>query len=56
MKEKFIRVLKVEPYKPPEEASLKNELSDLQKAVGGLIEFLSLDSLKGIDLYAIYRI
>lgn len=50
MKEKFIRVLKVEPNKPPEEVTLKNDLADLQNAVGGLIEFLSLDSSKGIDL------
>lgn len=50
MKEKFIRVLKVEPNEPPEEVTLKNDLADLQKAVGGLIEFLSLDSSKGIDL------
>lgn len=50
MKEKFIRVLKVEPNKPPEEVTLKNDLSDLQNAVGGLIEFLSIDSSKGIDL------
>lgn len=50
MKEKFIRVLKVEPNKPPEEVTLKNDLADLQTAVGGLIEFLSLDSSKGIDL------
>lgn len=50
MKEKFIRVLKVEPNKPPEEVTLKNDLADLQTTVGGLIEFLSLDSSKGIDL------
>lgn len=50
MKEKFIRVLKVEPNKPPKEVTLKNDLADLQTAVGGLIEFLSLDSSKGIDL------
>lgn len=50
MKEKFIRVLKVEPNKPPEEVTLKNDLADMQTAVGGLIEFLSLDSSKGIDL------
>ena len=50
MKEKFIRVLKFEPNKPPEEVTLKNDLADLQTAVGGLIEFLSLDSSKGIDL------
>ena len=50
MKEKFIRVLKVEPNKPPEEVTLKNDLADLQTAVGGLIEFLSVDSSKGIDL------
>ncbi|MBQ2422325.1 MAG: DUF3846 domain-containing protein, partial [Clostridia bacterium] len=50
MKEKIIRVLKIEPQKPPVEAELKNELSSLQEAVGGLIEFLPLDSSKGIEL------
>lgn len=50
MKEKIIRVLKIEPKKPPVEAELKNELSSLQEAVGGLIEFLPLDSSKGIEL------
>ena len=50
MKEKIIRVLKIEPQKPPVEAELKNELSSLQEAVGGLIEFLALDSSKGIEL------
>ena len=50
MKEKIIRVLKIEPKKPPVEAELKNELSSLQEAVGGLIEFLPLASSKGIEL------
>ena len=50
MKEKIIRVLKIEPQKPPVEAELKNELSSLQESVGGLIEFLPLDSSKGIEL------
>ena len=50
MKEKFIKVLKVEPHKRPEEALLENELSALQRAVSigadytGLIEVVSLDA------------
>lgn len=49
MKEPMIRVLKVEPHKPPEVVTLKNELSALQEAVSvgaayvGLIEIISLD-------------
>ena len=50
MKEKNICVLKVEPGKTPEVVTLKNELETLQQAVDGLIEFLPLDSSKGIDL------
>ena len=50
MKEKFIKVLKVEPYKKPEVVTLKNELSSLQEAVGGLIEFVGLDYDNGIDI------
>jgi len=40
MKEKWIRCLKVEPGKIPEECTLENSLSALQEAVGGLIELL----------------
>lgn len=49
MKEKTIKVLKVEPHKLPEVAELTNQLDALQKAVSigcdyvGLIEILSLD-------------
>ena len=50
MKEKFIKVLKVEPYKKPEVVTLKNELSSLQEAVGGLIEFVGLDYDNSIDI------
>lgn len=50
MKEKTIKVLKVEPHKVPEVVSLENELSALQRAVSigadytGLIEVVSLDA------------
>lgn len=50
MKEKIIKVLKVEPHKVPEVVSLENELSALQRAVSigadytGLIEVVSLDA------------
>ncbi len=44
MKEKTIKALKVEPMKYPEEVKLINELSELQNAVGGLIEIINLDS------------
>lgn len=50
MKEKEIRVLKVEPHDNPKETTLKNELSALQEAVGGLIEFVSLDSDNSIEI------
>lgn len=50
MKEKFITVLKVEPYKPPEVVTLENELSSLQAAVDGLIEFLPLDIENNIEI------
>ncbi len=50
MKEKEIRVLKVEPHEKPKEVILINELSKLQKAVGGLIEFVSLDSDNSIEI------
>ena len=49
MKEKLIRVLKVEPGKLPKVVELKNELTALQEAVSigadyrGLIEIVSLD-------------
>lgn len=49
MKEKAIRVLKVEPHKMPEVVVLENTLQTLQEAVSigadyvGLIEILSLD-------------
>lgn len=48
MKEKKIRVLKVEPHKQPEIVSLENELTALQEAVSigansrGLIELVGL--------------
>ena len=54
MREKNIKVLKVEPGKHPEVCVLKNELDDLQKAVSigadsqGLIEIVEID--KGICL------
>ena len=44
MKEKKIKVLKVEPGKYPEKAVLNNTLSALQAAVGGLIEIISLET------------
>lgn len=50
MKEKEIRVLKVEPHKNPEEITLENVLKAMQEAVGGLIEFVSIDSEKGIKI------
>ena len=49
MKDKVIKVLKVEPKKAPEIYLLKNELESLQKAVSigaeytGLIEIINLD-------------
>lgn len=49
MKEKEIKVLKVEPMKAPEVVTLKNELHELQKAVSieapnvGLIEIIELN-------------
>ena len=43
MKEKKIKVLKVEPMKHPEEAILNNSLQSLQAAVGGLIEIINLE-------------
>ena len=49
MKEKEIKVLKVEPMKAPEVVILKNELYELQKAVSigapdvGLIEIIELN-------------
>ena len=36
-------MLKVEPHKYPEEAFIENSLEGLQKAVGGLIEFVFLE-------------
>ena len=45
MKEKWIRCLKVEPGKVPEECTLENSLSALQEAVGGLIELLDMEDL-----------
>ena len=50
MKEKKIKVLKVEPKKKPEACLLKNELRSLQKAVSigadevGFIEIISIDT------------
>lgn len=49
MKEKEIKVLKIEPNKSPELVVLKNELRELQKAVSigapdiGLIEIIDID-------------
>ena len=49
MKEKVIKVLRVEPRKEPEIVELRNDLDSLQKAVSigadyqGLIEIISLD-------------
>ena len=40
----------VEPHDKPKEVTLKNELSALQEAVGGLIEFVSLDSDNSIEI------
>lgn len=39
-----IRVLKVEPGRPPEEVTIPNTLEALQSAVSGYIEALDLDS------------
>jgi len=50
MKEKEIRVLKVEPYCPPIETTIKNNLESLQEAVGGLIEFLPIDNENSIEI------
>ena len=50
MKEKEIKVLKIEPKKTPEIVVLKNELHELQKAVSisapniGLIEIIEINS------------
>lgn len=46
--ESALQVLKIEPHKPPEQVLLKNELSALQGAVGGLIEVYPLE--QGVDL------
>lgn len=40
----MIRVLKIEPGRPPEEVMMANTLEALQGAVGGLIEVVTLDS------------
>ncbi len=54
MKEKMIKVLKVEPGKLPKVVQLKNELVSLQEAVSegadyrGLIEIVSLDDKTAI--------
>lgn len=45
MKEQTIRVLKVEPKKEAVSFMLKNELSELQKAVSGYIELVPLDDM-----------
>ena len=42
MKEKVIKVLKVEPHKAPEAVALKNELSALQEAVSIGAEYVGL--------------
>lgn len=50
MKEREIKVLKIEPKKAPEVVVVKNELRELQKAVSidapeiGLIEIIEIDS------------
>lgn len=36
-----LRVLMVEPHKAPYEAKIRDDLTDLQKAVGGYIEIVS---------------
>lgn len=36
-----LRVLMVEPHKAPYEAKIRDDLADLQKAVGGYIEIVS---------------
>lgn len=49
MKEKEIKILKIEPCKAPEVVTLVNELEELQKAVSigadyvGLIEIIAID-------------
>ena len=51
MKDKVIKVLKVEPKKKPEICLLENELQALQEAVSigaeytGLIEIINLDNM-----------
>ena len=41
--ENQIRVLKVEPGKPPKETMLENKLESMQQLVGGYIEMVDLD-------------
>ena len=48
MKEKTIKVLKVEPMKAPTVTHLKNDLKSLQEAVDGLIEIIPLG--KGVAI------
>ena len=43
MKENMIRILKIEVGEPPEIKEIPNELSCLQREVGGLIECVYLD-------------
>ena len=43
MKEKFIKVLKVQPQQHPEVFMLENTLKAMQEAVGGLIDIAALD-------------
>ena len=43
MEEKEVTVLKVEPGKHPEVVTIGTKLEDLQNAVGGLIEFYTLE-------------
>lgn len=40
---KAIKVVMVEPSKKPTITTINNDLESLQKAVGGLIEFIKLD-------------
>ena len=43
MKEKFIRVLKVQPQQHPEVFMLENKLEVMRTAVGGTIDIVTLD-------------
>lgn len=45
MKENEMTILKVEPGKPPEEATIPNTLKAMQEMVGGYIEVVYLDGI-----------